>query len=576
MKFFFSCLKPFRKRMALSMSIKVLATSLELLLPFILTHILDNVIETLNIPKVVFFGVIMIICAIGACFGHVWANRVQAGVSRDFSKNMRSQLFEKTLYLSARDTDKFTIPSLESRITSDTYHVHHFVGVIQRLGVRAPILLIGGLVMSFIMDPILALAMVATLPFICITVIFLSKKGVPLYSKVQTSVDNMVRVVREDAQGVRVIKALSKGEYENNRYDNVNKALAKSERKASMVTGIVNPLMTLLMNLGIVAVIGLSAYRVASGHTTTPTVIAFVEYFTMVSNAMISLSRMFVMYGRCAASAKRIEEVIENPDDFIVNKEKAVKDYNHVTFENVNFSYFGKSNNLENININLKKGEHLGIIGATGSGKSTLIKLLMRFYEPDSGSIRINGKDVSSYTREQLTKMFGVALQNDFHFAGTIEDNIRFDRDIPSERIVWASKIAQAHDFIMEKPEGYQHQLTQKGTNLSGGQKQRILIARAIAGNPEILILDDSSSALDYKTDATLRKALKENLTDSTIITVAQRVSSIKDCNHIIVIDQGKIIGQGTHQFLLDTCQEYREISNSQMGGECQCLDLIG
>jgi len=553
--------------MALSMSIKFLATSLELLLPFILTHILDNVIETLNIKMVIFYGIIMIICAVGACIGHVWANRIQASVSRDFSKNMRTILFEKTLHLSARDTDKFTIPSLESRITSDTYHVHHFVGVIQRLGVRAPILLIGGLIMSFIMDPILALAMVATLPFICITVIFLSKKGIPLYSKVQSSVDNMVRVVREDAQGVRVIKALSKGEYENNRYDKVNKELAKSERKASMVTGIVNPLMTLLMNLGIVAVIGLSAYRVAAGHTSTATVIAFVEYFTMVSNAMISLSRMFVMYGRCAASAKRIEQVVTNPDDFFITDNDTVKDNYHISFNDVNFSYFGKTNNLENINIKLKKGQSLGIIGATGSGKSTLIKLLMRFYEADSGSIRINGKDISSYTREELTKMFGVALQNDFHFAGTIEDNIRFDRDIPPERIIWASKVAQAHDFITEKEDGYQHLLTQKGTNLSGGQKQRLLIARAIADNPEILILDDSSSALDYKTDATLRRALKENLKDTTVITVAQRVSSIKDCDHIIVIEHGKIIGQGKHEQLLESCVEYREISDSQMGG---------
>ena len=516
---------------------------------------------------VIFYGIIMIICAVGACIGHVWANRIQASVSRDFSKNMRTILFEKTLHLSARDTDKFTIPSLESRITSDTYHVHHFVGVIQRLGVRAPILLIGGLIMSFIMDPILALAMVATLPFICITVIFLSKKGIPLYSKVQSSVDNMVRVVREDAQGVRVIKALSKGEYENNRYDKVNKELAKSERKASMVTGIVNPLMTLLMNLGIVAVIGLSAYRVAAGHTSTATVIAFVEYFTMVSNAMISLSRMFVMYGRCAASAKRIEQVVTNPDDFFITDNDTVKDNYHISFNDVNFSYFGKTNNLENINIKLKKGQSLGIIGATGSGKSTLIKLLMRFYEADSGSIRINGKDISSYTREELTKMFGVALQNDFHFAGTIEDNIRFDRDIPPERIIWASKVAQAHDFITEKEDGYQHLLTQKGTNLSGGQKQRLLIARAIADNPEILILDDSSSALDYKTDATLRRALKENLKDTTVITVAQRVSSIKDCDHIIVIEHGKIIGQGKHEQLLESCVEYREISDSQMGG---------
>ena len=567
MKFFWSCLKPFKKRMALSMSIKFLATLLELLLPFILMYILDNVIKSQDVTLIVLYGILMVACALGACFGHVWANRVQASVSRDFSKHMRSTLFEKTLYLSAKDTDKFTIPSLESRITTDTYHVHHFVGVIQRMGIRAPILLIGGLVMSFMMDSVLALTMVATLPFIFVIVYFLSKKTVPLYTEVQGSVDNMVRVVREDAQGVRVIKALSKEDYENARYDVVNKKLAQTERKAGVFTGIINPAMSLLMNLGIVAVILLSAFRVADGKTTTPTVIAFVEYFAMVSNAMISVTRLFVMYGKCAASAKRIEEVVYNPDSFVVEPTNEVKDDNHITFENVNFSYFGKVNNLENISVKLKKGEHLGIIGATGSGKSTIIKLLMRFYEPDSGSIRINGKELNSYTREELTKMFGVAMQNDFHFSSTIEDNIRFNRDIPNEQIIWASKIAQAHNFIMEKPEGYQHLLTQSGTNLSGGQKQRILIARAIAGKPEILILDDSSSALDYKTDATLRQALKENLTQSTIITVAQRVSSIKDCDHIIVVEQGKIIGQGKHEFLLETCPEYKEISDSQMGG---------
>lgn len=553
--------------MCLSMGLKLIASAAELMLPFILTHILDNVIETLNIYNVVLYGILMILCAIISCIAHVNANVVQASVSRDFSKKMRSILFEKTLYLSARDTDFFTIPSLESRITSDTYHVHHFVGVIQRLAVRAPILLLGGLIMSFIMDPVLALSMVATLPFICATVLFLSKKTVPMYTKVQSSVDNMVRVVREDSQGIRVIKALSKNEYENQRYDKVNRHLSRTERKASIVTSIVNPIMTLLMNLGIIGVIALSAYRVATGKTTTATVIAFVEYFTMVSSAMIALSRMFVMYGKCSASAKRIQEVVSRPDSFVVTQDKSVKDDNHITFDNVNFSYFGKINNVENISLNLKKGQSLGIIGATGSGKSTLVKLLLRFYDVNSGSIRINGREITSYTREELTKMFGVCLQNDFIFAGSIEENIDFGRNLTKEQIIEACKVAQAHDFISANKDGYDHLLSTKGTNVSGGQRQRILIARAIADKPKILILDDSSSALDYKTDLSLRLALKEFLEDSTVITVAQRISSIKDCDHIIVLDNGKIIGQGKHEHLLETCIEYKEISDSQMGG---------
>ena len=239
----------------------------------------------------------------------------------------------------------------------------------------------------------------------------------------------------------------------------------------------------------------------------------------------------------------------------------------HIEFDNVSFSYLGKKNNIQNISLSLRKGERLGIIGATGSGKSTFIKLLLRFYEPDSGEIRINGKNIKSYTREQLTAMFGVALQNDFIYADTIEENIRFGRDISKDAIIKAAKTAQAHEFIMATEDGYSHKLSSKGTNLSGGQRQRVLIARAIASAPEILILDDSSSALDYKTDANLRKALDENMSDSTVITVAQRVSSVKNCDHIIVIEDGQVIGQGKHGYLLESCAEYREISESQMGG---------
>lgn len=547
--------------------IKVTGTMAELVLPYILTHILENVITQLDINKVLFYGGVMIFFSVVACLGNIIANRMAARVTTNFSKAMRKELFSKTLYLSSADTDEFTIPSLESRITTDTYNVHNFIGMMQRMGVRAPILLLGGISLTLAMDSVLALVMIATLPIIFVTVYGISKRGVPLYTKVQKSVDNMVRVAREDTQGIRVIKALSKNEHENKRYDKVNAELSKRERHAGTVLGIVNPAMTLLMNLGIAGVVAVAAIRVDKGLSSPATVIAFMQYFTLISMAMMSLSRMFVMYTKCAASADRIAEVLNAPDKYDVIDDKRENDSTHIVFDNVSFAYKGKKNNLQNISVTLKKGERLGIIGATGSGKSTLIKLLLRFYEPESGEIRINGKSIKAYSRKELTDMFGVALQNDFIYADTIEENIRFGRDISKDDVIKAAKIAQAHGFITETSEGYSHMLSSKGTNLSGGQRQRVLIARAIATKPEILILDDSSSALDYKTDANLRKALDENMAASTVITVAQRVSSVKNCDHIIVIEKGQIIGQGKHDYLIENCSEYREISQSQMGG---------
>jgi ATP-binding cassette subfamily B protein len=392
--------------------------------------------------------------------------------------------------------------------------------------------------------------------------------GVPLYSGVQQSVDGMVRVVREDAQGIRVIKALSKEQYESQRYDKANRNLRQNETRAGTIMGIVNPVMTLLMNIGIVAVIAFSAYFVSRNRSTAATVIAFMQYFTLISMAMMSLSRMFVMYTKCAASAKRIAAVMEEENELALCDDDGKGDPDsHISFENVSFSYLGKGNNLTDVSFCLKKGETLGIIGATGSGKSTVPRLLMRFYDADAGVVRIHGKDVRSYTREELTAMFGVVFQNDFLYADTIAENIRFGRDISHADLVKAAKIAQAHDFISAFPEGYDHRISTAGTNLSGGQRQRVLISRAVAGNPEILILDDSSSALDYKTDANLRRVLNEMLPDATVITVAQRVSSVKNCDLILVIEEGVIIGCGKHEALMENCPEYRQISQSQMGG---------
>ena len=294
--------------MIIGFIIKVIGTVAELFIPFLLTHILENVIITEDISKIMFYGVLMALCALVAGLGNITANRMAAKVTMIFASQMRRDLFSKTLHLSARNTDKFTIPSLESRITTDTYNVQNFVGMMQRMGVRAPFLLVGGIGITLIMDKKLALVMIATLPLIFIVVYSISRKGVPLYEKVQKSVDGMVRVVREDTQGIRVIKALSKNEYENRRYEKVNKALCKDETKAGVIMGVVNPIMTMLMNLGIVAVVAVSAYFVAKQKSSPATVIAFMQYFTLISMAMMSLSRMFVMYTKCAASATKLQD----------------------------------------------------------------------------------------------------------------------------------------------------------------------------------------------------------------------------------------------------------------------------
>ncbi len=568
MKWVFTYLKPLRSRIVAGTTIKVVGTVAELIIPFLLSYILENVIQSNKIPAILFYGVLMAVCAVVASLGNIIANRMAAKTTMIFSNRMRRDLFEKTLNLSARSTDSFTIPSLEARITSDTYNVQNFIGMIQRMGIRAPILLVGGSIITMVMDKKLALVMIATLPFIFIVVYGVSRMGVPLYSGVQQSVDGMVRVVREDAQGIRVIKALSKIDYENVRYDKANLTLRRNEAKAGTIMGIVNPVMTLLMNIGIVAVVAASAYFVANKTSSATTVIAFMQYFTLISMAMMTLSRMFVMYTKCAASAKRILQVMEQDGEFKVVEDDGKGDASyHISFENVTFSYLGKKNNIKDISFSLKKGETLGIIGATGSGKSTILRLLMRLYDADSGIIRINGRDIRAYSREELTSMFGIVFQNDFIYADSIEENIRFGRDILAEDIISAAKTAQAHDFITAFSDGYSHGVTTGGTNLSGGQRQRLLISRAIAGHPEILILDDSSSALDYKTDANLRQALSRDIPDSTVITVAQRVSSVKGCDLILVIEEGEVIGCGKHEELMENCAEYKEISDSQMGG---------
>ena len=568
MKLIFRYLRPLSRTVAFGLTVKVIATLFELLLPYILSHILDTVVPRHDLLDILKWGAAMIAFACCAMIGNVIANRNAAKVAKEASRHIRHDLFEATMHLSSRQTDAFTVPSLESRLTSDTYNVHHFIGMMQRMAVRVPILLAGGVVITLILDWRLALVLIVTMPLIGGTVFFITRRGLPLYRQTQQAVDAMVRVVREDCQGVRVIKALSKEEYECRRYDAVNGRLVSCERKAGITMALSQPLMTLFLNFGLVAVILVGAYLVHGGLSSPGRIIAFLQYFTLMSGAMTAMTRIFVMATKSTASANRIAEVLQATD---TSRQTATapledNDQSFIVFDDVCFSYNGKRNNLSHVSFTLPRGGTLGVIGATGSGKTTLTSILQRFYDIDSGSIRIGGEDIYAMDKKRLHQMFGVVMQNDFICADTVAENIRFGRDIPEEDMRRAATLAQAADFIEGFAEGYLHPLTAKGTNVSGGQRQRILIARALAGNPEILVLDDASSALDYKTDAALRRAIREELHTTTVI-VAQRVSSVRHADHILVLDHGEVIGSGRHEELLCTCPAYKEINDSQMGG---------
>ena len=568
MKGILKYIKPYILQMVLGLIIKFTGTIMDLCLPWILAYMIDDIIPKNNVNLIFIYGVIMVICSIIAVTNNIIANRMASRVARDVTREIRHDLFVKISYFSNTQIDKYTIPSLISRMTSDTYNIQRLIGVMQRLGVRAPILLIGGVIVTLTLEPVLSLVLIATLPFVGIMVYYVSKKGVPYYSEFQMYVDKLVRIVRENIIGIRVIKALSKTEYEKSRSEKINKDTSDKEKKASIVMGISSPMMNLILNLGLSIVIIVGAFRVNSGTTEPGKIVAFLTYFTIILNAMLSITRMFVLYSKGSASAMRISEVLEEDEDIVIKNEDYIESKYHIEFNNVSLSYNKDVNAISNINFKLKRGETLGIIGATGSGKTTIIKLLMKFYEVDEGKIRINGYDINGVDKNELHKKFGVAFQNDMIFENTIYENIKFGRDLRKEDIFRASEYAQAKEFIENLREKYNEHLTSKGSNLSGGQKQRVLISRALAKKPEILILDDSSSALDYKTDSLLRKAINDNFKDTTTIIVAQRISSIKNADKIIVLEEGKIIGYGNHDELIKDCYVYKEISDSQMGGD--------
>lgn len=571
MKRILGYLKPYIGRMIMGFTIKFMGTIMDLFLPWILAYIIDNVVPTGNKGHIFLWGGAMILCALLAVTGNIAANRMASSVARDTTRRVRHDLFSKISYMSCSQVDKLSIPSLVSRMTSDTYNIHGMIGMMQRLGVRAPILLIGGIIITLSLDPVLTMVLVFLLPVLAVVIFTVSRKGIPLYSKHQQSVDQLVRKVRENITGVRVIKALSRSDYEKDAFADINKQVVKRETKAAMVMAITNPTMNFILNLGWVAIIIVGAYRVNAGLCKVGTIVAFLTYFTIILNSLMMITRLFMMFSKAYASAMRIDEVMSQSEDLkvLVNRyppsEKA--DY-HIEFKDVSFSYNGVRNNLDNISFKIKRGESLGIIGATGAGKSTIIRLLMRLYDIEEGEILINGINIKEIDKGILRKMFGVVFQNDTIFEDTVYENISLGRDISLETVDKAAEYANIKEHIDKMESGYDSAVAIRGANLSGGQKQRVLIARALAGNPQILILDDSSSALDYKTDSMVRHAIEKNYKQTTSIVIAQRVSAVKNLTQIMVLDNGHIIGMGTHEELMESCEIYREIGESQMGGD--------
>ena len=575
MKLIFRSMGKYKAAVFLAIFIKLLGTMTELSLPYILEYMIDHVVPAGSMRNVILWGLLMFVAAFFCRQFNVMANRRAINNAHRVSFDVRQALFKKTANLSGDRFDSFGLPSLISRMTSDSYNVQSAVAQLQSLCVRAPMMLFGGVVMTLMMDRALAMILIVMLPLLISIVLFVSSKGIPLYTGVQKKLDTVVRIMRENITGIRVVKALSKGEHEKKRFASANEEMAQTDIRAGTIMAIPGPFMQFCLNIGLTLVVIFGASRVNGGQMQPGVILAFLTYFNMISMGVMGINRIFMSMSKASASANRIDEVLKTDDGWEIYEGSATGD-EHIRFDNVSFSYGAESKTdadfaggkrekaLEGISFTLKRGESLGIIGPTGCGKTTVINLLMRFYDPEQGSITIDGRDVRSYEKDELRLKFGVVFQNDMVFNDTVGNNIDFGRGLPKEAIDRAAKDAEAMEYIEALDGGMDYMAAIKGANLSGGQKQRLLVARALAADPEILVLDDSSSALDYRTDAKMRRAIREHHAGSTLIMIAQRVTSIMGMDHIMVMDNGTCIGYGTHDELMNSCPAYKEIFEMQ------------
>jgi ATP-binding cassette subfamily B multidrug efflux pump len=566
-------LKPFAFTVVLVILFIFLQAMTELSLPTLMADIVDNGMMKGDTEYILRYGAIMLFVALFSSLCSITGAYYSSKIAAGFGRNLRNKVFTRIENYSLHEFDKFGTASLITRTTNDIVQIQNIIIVLLRFMVFAPIMCIGGVIIAISRDKELTLILLVSIPILLVFMGLIARTVMPLFKSMQKKLDRLNMILRENLTGIRVIRAFNKQYYERERFLQANKDLTDTAIKVNRTMAVMHPAVMLIMNLTSIAITWFGGLRISQQEMQIGDMMAFIQYAMLIMFSFIMVAVMFVMIPRAQASAERINEVLEMRPEITDPAESLTIPEGlkgHVKFENVTFRYPGAEEPvIYNISFEAEPGKTIAIIGGTGSGKSTLIHLIPRFYDVSDGRILINGIDISMISQEELRKKIGLVTQSAFLFSGTIAENIRFGKqDATDEEVIHAAEVAQAADFIAEMPAGFETEIAQGGTNLSGGQKQRISIARALVRKPEIYIFDDSFSALDYRTDALLRESLKQETKDATVIIVAQRVSTILDADCILVLEEGKLAGMGSHKELMSTCEVYREIVASQLSEE--------
>lgn len=564
-------LKYYKKETILAPLFKMLEASFELFVPLVIASIIDRGIEKEDTTHILWMGGVLVLLGIIGLVCSVTAQYFSAKAATGFASRLRTLLFSHIQKLSFAQLDEARSATLITRMTSDVNQVQSGVNLVLRLFLRSPFIVFGAMIMAFTVDVKAALIFVVTIPLLSIVVFGIMLISIPLYKKVQLALDKVLGKTRENLSGIRVIRAFNKEEEEKQDFYEKNEALNKVQVFVGRFSALMNPVTYLIVNGAILYLIWTGAWQVEMGVLKQGEVVALVNYMSQILVELVKLANLIITVTKAIACGNRIEEVLELPVDIVKEAAEVKEEYKGaVAFENVTFAYHKDAEPaIENISFVAKKGETIGIIGGTGSGKSTLVNMLPAFYRPTEGKIYIDGKNVNAYEEQELKEKIGMVMQKAVLFKGTIADNLKFGKEDVTEEDMWqALSMAQAKEFVEQKEGGLSYVINEGGKNLSGGQKQRLTIARALVKKPEILVLDDSASALDYATDAALRKALKETGENQITFIVSQRAASIMHADQIIVLDEGEMVGLGTHGELLKKCQVYKEIYDSQFRGE--------
>ncbi|MDQ0899297.1 ABC transporter ATP-binding protein [Paenibacillus sp. V4I7] len=575
MRFFKKYRKKYWKLFSFAVVFLMLEAMCDLMLPTIMAKIVDVGVAGNQMDYVVRMGGLMLLITTVGAVSASGRNILSSRVSQQFGAELRADLFSKIQFLSFENLDKFDKASLVTRLTNDVIQVQNFVNGLMRVFMKAPLLCIGSLIMAIRLNPNLAVILAVIVPIVCLLIILNMKVGYPLFLNMQKAMDRVNSIMREYLSGVRVVKAFNQFDYEVEKFGKANKEYQERSMNAMRAMAVFGPTITLTVNFGIIAVIWLGGIRVNNGQMQVGHIIAFTNYMTQILFSLMTISMVFNMFVRARASTGRIGEVLalENAMKWPEGHGKNTQIAGKVEFKDVHFSYVGQSDGavIKDITLTINPGETIGIIGSTGSGKSTLISLIPRFYDAVSGTVKVNGEDVKQFNPSNLREKIAIVPQKTVLFSGTVRDNIGWGKeDATMEQIEQAAKMADAHEFISSFPDGYQTKLGQDGVNVSGGQKQRICIARALIRQPDILILDDCTSAVDVVTEANIKGAIKKYAKNLTCILIAQRITSVMDADRIVVMDQGYIVATGQHDVLMETCTVYQEIFQSQMGRELQ------